>query len=115
MGRSKAEPGIAGFLLNPFLHVKYFTAIGRLPVSLYLISVGNQHIFLKRNVIDIYKNAKFHDFFMTFCQIFIFHDFSSPGFYFFHFPWFSMIFHDRGNPVLMEIRESWDNLSIVDF
>ena len=27
---------------------------------------------------------------MTFCQFFIFHDFSRPGFYFFHFPWFSM-------------------------
>ena len=35
---------------------------------------------------------------MTFCEMFIFHDFPRPGF-FFHFPWFSMIFHDSGNPV----------------
>ena len=35
---------------------------------------------------------------MTFCEMFIFHDFSRPGF-FFHFLWFSMIFHDSGNPV----------------
>ena len=54
-------------------HVKYFTAIGGLPVSLCVKSVGNQHIFLNGNVKDIYINSKFHDFPMTFCQIFIFH------------------------------------------
>ena len=83
--RSKAEPGVPGFLLNHFLHVKYFTAISGLPVSLCVKSVGTQHIFLKRNVMDIYENSKSHDFSMTFCQIFIFHNFYKPRFYFFIF------------------------------
>ena len=38
-----------------FLHVKYFTAIGGLPVSLCVKIIDEQHIFLKRNVIDINK------------------------------------------------------------
>ena len=70
-----------------FLHVEYLTAIAGLPVSLCVKSVGNQHIFLKSYAIDIYKNPKSHDFFF---QIFIFHDFSRPRFYFFifhDFPW----------------------------
>ena len=72
---------MASFLL---LHVIYFTDINGLPVSLCVKSVGNQHIFLKRNVIDLHKN------FMTFRQFLILHDFPRPGFYFFHFLFFSM-------------------------
>ena len=58
---TKAEPDRVS-RVSYFLFIKYFTAIGGLPVSLCVKSIGNQHIFLKRNGIDIYKNSKFHDF-----------------------------------------------------
>ena len=65
--RSKVGPGAADFLHNLFLHIRYCTAIGGVPVSLCVKRVRN-HIFLKINVID---NYKCDDFFMTFCQKFI--------------------------------------------
>ena len=57
-----------------------------MPVLLCLKSVGNQHIFLKRNVIDIYKNSKFHDFSITFLSFFIVHDLSRRLDFIFSFP-----------------------------
>ena len=93
----KADPHNSG-CEEYFLNVKY------LSVSLCVKTVRNQHIFPPKNMRDICEKSKFHDFSMTFCQIFISHDFSRPGL-FFHFTWFSMIFHDRWNPVWFSVNQ----------
>ena len=45
---------------------------------------------------------------MTFCKVFIFHDFSRPGFYFF-------IFHDRGNLVWLVSSVTSHVTRVLDF
>ena len=63
--------------------------------DMVMIVSHNMHDNQKLEICHSHENKQFHDFSMTFWEIFISQDF------FHDFPWqqfFSRIFHDRGNP-----------------